>query len=108
MIDYLLIFACVLTETVHQLLYRAAGRRPQQQVLLIGCGIFVFFIEQTCWYLLLNRNAMGVILPLTGASYATIALASYWCFGEKINRRRWMGIACILLGVAIVSRYIDL
>lgn len=108
MFDYLLIAMCVSTETVQQLLYRAAGRQPQHRKPLIAGGIFVFILEQTSWYLLLSRNEMGVILPLTGASYATIAIASCWCFGEKISRRRWMGIACILAGVIIVSRYIDL
>lgn len=108
MIDQVLIVLCVAAETAQQMFYRAAGLRPRRRWAFISLGVSSYVFEQTCWYLLLRRQELGVVLPLMGASYATIAMGSAWLFKEKITLPQWAGIGCIMAGVILISRYIAL
>jgi len=57
------------------------------------------------WFQLLDYVQLGVAQPLMGTSYALIALASRVVFKEKVDARRWAGIALIIAGLAVIGAF---
>ena len=101
----LLIAVCVLSETSAQLCYRMAGKHHDRYFKFVVPGVLIQFIEFAAWFLVLKSLRLGIALPLMGANYVTIALASRFLFGETVNARRWTGIAFILSGFILVALY---
>lgn len=59
---------------------------------------FVIFLT------LLSKMDLSYVLPVTSVGYILTALLAAVILGEKISVPRWAGIACIALGVYLVSR----
>ena len=104
---YLYVGVCVAIETLQHLLYRMAGRRPERYLAFVSAGVGLHLVEQVFWYLLLRAEPLGVVLPMMGASYATVAMAGSWCFGERITVRRRFGIACVIVGFTLIAGHME-
>jgi uncharacterized membrane protein len=52
---------------------------------------------------LLSWADLSYVLPVTAAGYILVALAGRFLLNEQITLRRWLGIALIACGVALVS-----
>lgn len=103
-VAWLMIAACIVTETVEQSLYRKgstspAGRRARYIVPAVALNVVGFAM----WMLLIKQVPLGIALPLMGANFVTVALAGKFFFGERLNARRWLGIALVLAGFAMVA-----
>ena len=105
MFGFILIGICVAIETVEQLLYRFAGRNARLYIPVITLAITLHLTGMAFWYILLKLLPLGIALPLSGLSYATIALTSCYCFGEKVSWRRGLGITFIILGFVLITCY---
>jgi multidrug transporter EmrE-like cation transporter len=101
----LLIVVCVLTETTAQLFYRMAGKHRDRYFKFVIPGVLIHSIEFAAWFMVLKSLPLGIALPLMGANYVTIALASRFLFGETVNARRWTGIVFIISGFVLVAMY---
>lgn len=55
------------------------------------------------WLLVLKHFDVSIAYPLLSLNYIVVLVFSRICFGEQIPIRRWLGIACIMIGVAILS-----
>ena len=53
---------------------------------------------------LLSRESLTLVLPMTAISYVAIALLAQAFLAEAITPVRWAGIACIVIGVFLVSQ----
>jgi uncharacterized membrane protein len=51
----------------------------------------------------LRGGELSVLYPIIATTYAWIALFSIKFLGEKMNRLKWMGVAFILSGVALIG-----
>ena len=102
---FVIIGVCVLIETMEQIFYRLAGRHQSRYAMYVALAITLHLTGLTFWYWLLKWIPLSIALPMMGLSYATIALASYYFFGEKIRMRRWIGISCIIFGFILISLY---
>lgn len=71
------------------------------QVLL---GVALLIASSTLWLVGLSYAELSFAYPLLGAGYAVIAVLSWLLLGEIIPLTRIMGIAVIILGVAMMSR----
>ncbi|MBV8780114.1 MAG: EamA family transporter [Phycisphaerae bacterium] len=96
---------CVVSETCEQLCYRAGsgGCSAGMRNAFIGGGVALHLMRLAIWIALLRTFPLGIALPLTGLNFVTIALASWLIFGERVDRRRWMGIALVLGGFVLVA-----
>ena len=50
-----------------------------------------------------RSTPLGVLLPLMGANFVTVAIAGRVLFGEQITRRRAVGIALVAIGFVLVG-----
>lgn len=97
-----MIAACILIETSEQSLYRLASRAASKARFLIP-AILLHALGLVFWLLLLRRAPLGLVLPLMGANFVAIALAGRLFFAERLTPRRWLGIALIVVGFALVA-----
>ena len=96
---FLPLVLCVLLETVEHLAFSLAGRRPSARLRWMASGVALHLIALVVWLWLLTLLPLGVAMPLMGAAYITIPLASRWCFRERVDAARWLGIGAIVLGL---------
>lgn len=47
---------------------------------------------------------VSVVVPVFGLNYVVTALLGKWVLGESVDATRWLGIAAVLLGVALIAR----
>jgi drug/metabolite transporter (DMT)-like permease len=56
------------------------------------------------YLVLLSRADLTQVLPMTALDYVVVALLAQLVLAEAVTGMRWLGIALILVGVALVSR----
>lgn len=66
----------------------------------IGCWFFYF----VCYLLVLSWADYSFVLPVLASGYVTVALLGHFVLHEAVPPARWVGIAIICLGVALVGR----
>ncbi len=63
---------------------------------------------QACFFVmylaLLSRAAVSQLLPMTSLDYIVVALLAHAFLAEAVTAVRWAGIACIVIGVFLVSQ----
>jgi undecaprenyl phosphate-alpha-L-ara4N flippase subunit ArnE len=63
----------------------------------LGAGLLL-------WLLVLQRLDVGIAYPMLGLNFVLITLTSRYLFKETVDRRHWLGIAMILLGVVLLGQ----
>ena len=66
----------------------------------IGC-LLLFFV---CYLLVLSWADYSYVMPAAACGYALAPLLSHWLLGETVSSVRWVGVALICVGVALVGR----
>jgi len=67
-------------------------------------GLVVYSGALVLFALLLRRAELAVILALwTGVAVVLMALAGWWLFGEDLSPRRLVGIALVIIGMALLQ-----
>jgi drug/metabolite transporter (DMT)-like permease len=81
-------------------LLRFLSRALQVKWLWIGIGLMaVAFFSLLA---LLSWANVSLVVPATAASYAVGAMGAQFLLGEHVNRRRWIGVIIVCIGVALV------
>src|SRR5262245_7471960 len=70
------------------------------QILL---GVFFEALFFACLLLLMARSDISFLWPLTALSFAFATLAAMWFLGEHVSAIRWIGVALIMAGAALIS-----
>jgi drug/metabolite transporter (DMT)-like permease len=91
-----------LTEAPTAQLAGMIGRAVTSPWLLLGVVLQASFFFM--YLTLLSRADVSKILPMTAFDYVIVALLASWLLGEPITAGRWLGIAFVVAGVALVSR----
>ena len=69
----------------------------------ICAGLAIYAAGTLFWLKAVSKAAISYLYPLTASSYALVAIGGKWIFGENIQMGRWIGIALIMLGVAMLA-----
>jgi drug/metabolite transporter (DMT)-like permease len=59
-----------------------------------------FFI----YLVLLSREDVSLVLPLTAIDYIVVAVLAHYMIGEAVTPIRWAGMGLIVAGVGLLSR----
>src|ERR1700685_4300393 len=62
---------------------------------LMGIAFFSLLV-------VLSRENVSFVVPVTALSYAAGALGGKFFLGEQVTRRRWAGVGLVCIGVALV------
>lgn len=97
------ILSTIIFETGEQLAFKQAAKDSRVKVLWTIVGIALYIPHLISWFFTLSLIPLSLGAPLLGASYITVPLASGLVFREKLDRRRWLGIGLIVLGLMLIS-----
>jgi drug/metabolite transporter (DMT)-like permease len=68
----------------------------------IMLGVLVLSVEVVLYSGALHFLAVSTAFPLTSLSFVMVTVLSRWLLGETIPVRRWVGVALILVGTALI------
>lgn len=117
--DFLIVLVGVLLNAGAQLLLKAGASASAPIVSVAGLraaaaglalhpailgGLVCYAVSVVVWIVALSRVDVSVAYPMLSIGYVVNALLAYWLFGEAVSAERWLGIAVILVGVALVAR----
>ena len=113
MIRMFLIFLLMVTSTVSgNILMKQGAMVPASQRVLLGImgwrsflGFGVFLIAGLLYSWLLRWIPLNVVQSFAAVQFVGVILASYIVLAEPIPVARWIGIAFILTGIAIVGLF---
>jgi len=77
-------------------------RMATQGYFMLGAACYV--VSLFVWILGLSRVPVSIAYPLLSVGYIVNAIAAQYLFGEAVTATRWLGIGCIVIGVALISR----
>jgi drug/metabolite transporter (DMT)-like permease len=98
------IFVTVVIETAEQLSFKASAKLEHYHKQFLVLGVVLHGFQLLAWFLALTLLPLSIAAPMLGATYITVSLGSWLLYGEKINKRHWIGIISIVLGLALISR----
>ena len=70
--------------------------------LLLG-GLVAMAVSTFLFIAGLRGGDLSVLYPLVSTIYIWVSLLSVKYLGERMNRMKWMGIVCILVGVTLIG-----
>ena len=79
-----------------RVLFGLLGWKSAAGLALFGCGGIVYA-------LLLRRVPLNVAQVFAAAQFVGVAITAGLVLGEPISPARWLGIACISLGIVLVG-----
>ena len=80
---------------------RIVRRGVTNSKILLGVALeTVFFVFLL---VLLKRNDVSLIWPLTSLGFVLTALSARFILHEQVTTTRWVGVALIVIGAALVS-----
>ena len=94
----------ILIETGEQLAFKASTKFLKYRLQFLGAGIALHAAQLLVWFVALTLLPLAIATPLMGATYVTVSLGSRLFYGEKIDKRRWIGITAIIIGLALISK----
>jgi drug/metabolite transporter (DMT)-like permease len=79
-----------------RILFGILGWKSIAGLALFGCGGVVYAF-------LLRQVPLNVAVSFTAAQFVGVVIAASLVLGEPISPARWLGIACISLGIFLVG-----
>ncbi|MBI4004180.1 MAG: EamA family transporter [Candidatus Omnitrophica bacterium] len=72
--------------------------------LLAGGGFLASFVGQLAFYHALKSGAVSQLTPVAGAYPLVAALLGWWILREPVTITRALGVACVVVGVALLRK----
>ncbi|HEY6252232.1 MAG TPA: hypothetical protein VI685_19935 [Candidatus Angelobacter sp.] len=66
-------------------------------------GLLIYGVGTLLWIYAVSQRNISFLYPLTALTYVVVALGGKFFFGELISRQRWLGIAVVMIGVAMLQ-----
>lgn len=115
--SWLLLPLCLLCTTGSQVFFRMGARRESAgtpgggpaglRTLILnaytGGGVLLYVAFSLSWLLVLSQMPLTLAYPILSLDTVGVAAASWWILGEPVPPRKWIGIAFITLGAALVG-----
>jgi multidrug transporter EmrE-like cation transporter len=75
-----------------------AAREPR-----LWAGLTLFGVSAVFWLVVLSKVALSFAYPFVGVSYIVIVLVARLVLHEHVPTLRWVGVAVVATGIAIVG-----
>ena len=67
-------------------------------------GLVLFGVSALVWLVVLSRASLSFAYPFAALTYVSILLFDHFVLNEQVPALRWAGVACIALGIFLISR----
>ena len=71
---------------------------------LVWLAIILIILSFVTWLYVLKWVPLSIAFPLSRVVDALVPLCSWIFLGEMISARRWIGIALVVVGLAVVAK----
>jgi len=71
---------------------------------LVWLGILFVIVSFLSWLYVLKYIPLSIAFPLSRVVDVLVPLSCWLILGEHISARRWLGIALVVIGLAIVAK----
>ena len=71
---------------------------------LVWLGILVYALNFFIWIVILYKIDLSIAMPVGSTCYIFVPIAAILFLHEQVTPLRWVGIACIVLGIHFVSQ----
>ncbi|HWZ45611.1 MAG TPA: hypothetical protein VNW97_19205 [Candidatus Saccharimonadales bacterium] len=69
----------------------------------VAAGLMIYGLGTLLWIMAVSRRNISFLYPLTALNYVLVSLGGKILFDEKISSGRWLGIAVVVAGVALMQ-----
>ncbi|ETS30468.1 4-amino-4-deoxy-L-arabinose-phospho-UDP flippase [Photorhabdus temperata] len=69
---------------------------------LVG-AVILLAVGMLFWLRLLQILPLGIAYPMLSINFIMVTLAGKFLYQEKVGRKHWSGVACIMLGILLMS-----
>lgn len=66
-------------------------------------GLSIYAVGTAMWVFAVSKREISYLFPLSALNYVVVALGGKMLFGEAIPSGRWLGIAVVVAGVALMN-----
>lgn len=71
----------------------------------LGLSVLLLGLAMAVWLVVLQTVPVGVAYPMLSLNFIFVVLAARWWWKEPVSGRHWLGIALIVVGVAVMGAY---
>ncbi len=105
----LLVLFCTAITTSAQIFYKLGANVLKFDLfslvtnynLIAGLGLYA--IGAALLIIALKGGELSVLYPIIATSYIWVTFASLYFFNEQVNLFKWLGIACVIIGVTVIG-----
>ena len=101
----LLVVASGLLEGVAQVFFKKSALDRARRWTWLAGGVAFFVVQAAVYTGGLQFVEVSTAFPATSVGFVAVALLSRRFLGEPVTRSRWIGIALIVAGVALLAAY---
>ncbi|AKH64989.1 MULTISPECIES: 4-amino-4-deoxy-L-arabinose-phosphoundecaprenol flippase subunit ArnE [Photorhabdus] len=66
-------------------------------------AVILLAVGMLFWLRLLQILPLGIAYPMLSINFIMVTLAGKFLYQEKVDRKHWSGVACIMLGILLMS-----
>jgi len=94
---------CAFLAATAQIFQKMGGNNLPEITWPILIGLFLYSIGWLVLIIALKDGELTVVFPIVATSYIIVAIYALMIFGEHISLLRWIGVAFIFAGVAMIG-----
>jgi drug/metabolite transporter (DMT)-like permease len=84
--------------------FNAASIRDVVTTPAVWAGLALFGLSAVVWLAVLSRVSLSFAYPFASLTYVLILLADRFVLDQEITALRYMGVACIVVGIVLVAQ----
>ena len=104
-IGIILVLLSSLIEGIGEIFFKKSRLQRQRQVYWVLLGVAVFAVQISFYTAALRFLAVGAAFAIATLSFVYVALLSKWLLREQVTPIKWVGIAFIVAGSALIGAY---
>lgn len=70
---------------------------------LVVLGLCIYGLGTAMWIFAVSKRDISYVFPIAALNYVLVTVGGMVLFAETIPPKRWMGIAVVVLGVALMQ-----
>ncbi len=98
----MLVIVCAILEGLGQVFLKKSVMTRVRWFLWISAGVVILALEALVYTEALKFLDVSVAFTVTSLNLIAITLLSKWILDEHVTRTRWIGVALIFAGAALV------
>ena len=103
---------CVVGLAIGQILFKISASSLTQTgsffapktIAILFAAMTLYAITSIAWVWVLQKVELGRVYPLMALAFVLVPLGSHFIFGERFQPQYFVGVALIMIGIAVTVR----